>query len=743
MQELYANVIIDISHEKVDHLFQYRVPSILHESIEVGMSVCVPFGSGNTIRTAYVIEIVTEPSFQIDKIKSIETIDREKELPSSDLIRIAWWMKKTYGSTMIQALKTVLPVKAKEKQLEKKWVDLNLSKEETTNYLALCIKKHYTAKSRLLGELLLHDSIPEAWVLKELNIGRQTIQGLENENIIKIRSENIYRNPLQEKTIEDKTIQLTKEQQKIVEDVLHGSENNQYIHMLKGITGSGKTQVYMEIIERVLARGKQAIVLIPEIALTYQIVMRFHERFGERISIMHSKLSPGERFDQMQRAKRGEIDIMIGPRSALFTPFPNLGVIVIDEEHESSYKSDTMPKYHAREVAIEMVRLKKAILVLGSATPSLETYYAYKMGEITGHFLHNRIEGKQLPKVFVCDLRQELKNGNRTIFGELLQEKIKDRLQKKEQIMLFINRRGYAGFISCRACGHVMKCPHCDVSLSEHGGGKLVCHYCGYEEPAVKKCPVCGSKYILGFRAGTEQIVELLSKLFPLAKVLRMDADTTKKKNSYYDILSTFANEEADILVGTQMIVKGHDFPKVTLVGILAADLSLSSGDFRAGEKTFQLLTQAAGRAGRGEVPGEVIIQTYQPEHYSILHAITQNYEEFYEEEIVYRELCDYPPCAHILTALFTSKDEVQTESVAKRVVNRIRPLCEIKKMRILGPTGAKINRINDFYRYVVYIKSAVKEDLEECKDILILAMNETMEEGILMQFDLDPLQVY
>ncbi|MDE6688104.1 MAG: primosomal protein N', partial [Lachnospiraceae bacterium] len=378
------------------------------------------------------------------------------------------------------------------------------------------------------------------------------------------------------------------------------------VSLLHGITGSGKTEVYMELIEKNISMGKQAIVLIPEIALTFQTLMRFYARFGDRVSVLHSRLSDGERYDQYERARTGQLDVMIGPRSALFTPFMQLGLIVIDEEHENSYKSEKMPKYHAREVAEYIAKRDHAALVLGSATPSLESYYRALKGEYRLYELKYRPQNAVLPQVYIADMRKELKEGNKSFFSRKLKELMLERLLREEQIMLFINRRGYAGFVSCRECGYVVKCPHCDVSLSQHHGNgmyqkkeqKLICHYCGYQTDMLMECPECGSPYIAGFRAGTQRIEEELKKWYPSVRVLRMDADTTRKKEDYEKILSSFAAHEADVLIGTQMIVKGHDFPNTTLVGAIAADLSLSVGDYRAAERTFQLLTQAAGRAG-------------------------------------------------------------------------------------------------------------------------------------------------
>jgi primosomal protein N' (replication factor Y) len=504
----------------------------------------------------------------------------------------------------------------------------------------------------------------------------------------------------------------------------------------------------MDIIESVIAMGKQAIVLIPEISLTYQTVIRFYRHFGDRVSVMNSKLSKGERSDQFERAKNGDIDIMIGPRSALFTPFKQLGIIIIDEEHETSDKSESMPKYHAREVAGEICRMKGASLLLGSATPSVETYYKAKNGEIELLELPQRMSGGSLPSVYVEDLRAELRSGNRSIFSRRLKTLIEDRLSKGEQSMLFINRRGYAGFVSCRSCGHVMKCPHCDVSLSEHADryrrtSKLVCHYCGYERGAVELCPKCGSKYILGFRAGTQQIEELLIKEFKGARVLRMDADTTRGKEGYEQILSKFANGEADILVGTQMIVKGHDFAKVTLVGVLAADMSMHEGDYRAGERTFQLLTQAAGRAGRGDIAGEVVIQTYQPDNYTIVHAARQDYKGFYEEEMSYRDLMMYPPAAHMMAVLVLSAEEITGSEHIRVLADRVKERFSGSKIRVIGPAPASVGRINDVYRFIFYVKHKEYDVLVDIKDELENYINTLSWNSESVQFDFNPMSSY
>ena len=730
----YANVIIDISHEKVDRPFQYRIPDTLKEKLAVGMCVQIPFGTGNRKRKGYVIEITDKNEYQEERIKEIDGIVTDNLPAEADAVRLAAWMRQTYGSTMIAALKTVLPVKRAVKAVEKKKLRRTLSTEELTSLLGECMRKHQNAKARVLQELLTEEELPYELVTGKLHVSTATLNSLVSQGAITIESESCYRNPVSLTVTAESGPELSEEQQYIKEQILSDyDENIRKTYLIHGITGSGKTLVYLALIEEMIKRGKQCIVLIPEIALTYQTLLRFYKRFGDRVSVMNSSLSQGERFDQCERARKGEIDVMIGPRSALFVPFPNLGMIVIDEEHEGSYISENAPRYHARETAEYLASLKKASLVLGSATPSLEAYYKAKKGEYRLFTMKNRKNGGELANVRIVDLRQELRKGNRSIFSSELQELIRDRLEKKQQIMLFLNRRGYAGFVSCRSCGYVMKCPHCDVSLSQHIGGKMVCHYCGYETVQPKRCPSCSSNYILGFKAGTQQIERQLYELFPGIRVLRMDGDTTKQKGSFEKILSAFAEGEADVLLGTQMIVKGHDFPNVTLVGVLAADLSLNDSDYRAGEKTFQLLTQAEGRAGRGTLPGEAVIQTYRPEHYSIRQAAKQDYEAFYEEEIMYRELLEYPPAGHMLTILVVSKDEKRCKGLAVRLAKEAGTY-----VRVIGPTPAAVSKVKDYYRYMIYLKSLKEEPIRQAKERLEALLNgfELKTENVIFDYE-------
>lgn len=730
----YANVIIDISHEKVDRPFQYRIPDSLKEKLAVGMCVQIPFGTGNRKRKGYVIEITGKNEYPEEKIKEIDGIITDNLPAEADAIRLAAWMRQTYGSTMIAALKTVLPVKRAVKAVEKKKLRRSLSAEELTSLLGECMRKHQNAKVRVLQELLTEEELPYELVTGKLHVSAATLNSLVNQGAITIESESSYRNPVSLNVTAQSGPELSEEQCYIKEQILSDYDKNiRNTYLIHGITGSGKTLVYLALIEEMIKRGKQCIVLIPEIALTYQTLLRFYKRFGDRVSVMNSSLSQGERFDQCERARKGEIDVMIGPRSALFVPFPNLGMIVIDEEHEGSYISENAPRYHARETAEYLASLKKASLVLGSATPSLEAYYKAKKGEYRLFTMKNRKNGGELANVRIVDLRQELRKGNRSIFSSDLQELIRDRLGKKQQIMLFLNRRGYAGFVSCRSCGYVMKCPHCDVSLSQHIGGKMVCHYCGYETVQPKRCPNCSSNYILGFKAGTQQIERQLYELFPGIRVLRMDGDTTKQKGSFEKILSAFAEGEADVLLGTQMIVKGHDFPNVTLVGVLAADLSLNDSDYRAGEKTFQLLTQAEGRAGRGTLPGEAVIQTYRPEHYSIQQAAKQDYEAFYEEEILYRELLEYPPAGHMLTILVVSKDEKRCKGLAVRLAKEAGAY-----VHVIGPTPAAVSKVKDYYRYMIYLKSLKEEPIRQAKERLEALINgfELKTENVIFDYE-------
>lgn len=737
----YANVIVDISLEKLDKTFQYKIPEEWQETLHVGMQVKIPFG--NRTITGYVLELTDVPEYDVTKLKPILGAAEGSVAIESQLIELAGWMRRNYGSTMNQALKTVLPIKQQTRQVQRRTVYLVAERGEAIKQLALFEAKHNAARARLLRELIAQESIDYQVVTQKLHIAAAVVKSLCEMGLIRVDTTTEYRNPVSHLAKKDYTLTLNDAQQKVVDAVMTDRAKGCYqTYLLKGVTGSGKTEVYMELIAKVIAQGQQAIVLIPEIALTYQTVMRFVNRFGDRVSILNSRLSAGERYDQYLRAKNGDIDIMIGPRSALFTPFARLGLIIIDEEHENSYKSETAPRYHARETAIHRAKMCGASVVLGSATPSVESYYRAKEGRYRLLELNQRVEERPLPECEVVDLRAELKNGNRSILSERLQELMEDRLQKGQQIMLFLNRRGVAGFVSCRECGHVIKCPHCDVSLSQHNNGRMVCHYCGYEEPVPKVCPSCGSKYIGGFKAGTQKIEQVVRERFPGVRTLRMDFDTTRTKDSYENILQAFGNREADVLIGTQMIVKGHDFANVTLVGILAADMSLHVSDYHAQERTFQLLTQAAGRAGRGDCPGQVVIQTYDPEHFAIRTASAQDYELFYEQEITFRELMHYPPVWNMLVILLASPDEQALAAAAQAVYDNMQQMLGRTFMvQLIGPADASISKINDIYRKVIYLKTGNYDKLIELKDATEqFTQLQPVCKDINIQFDFNPM---
>mgnify|MGYP006064012377 FL=1 len=741
---MFADIIVDIQHEKLDKIFQYRIPERLEAELRPGMEVIVPFGKADRRTKGYVTALSETCDYDLSKVKEIEDISREGVAIEAKLIALAAWMKEHYGGTMIQALKTVLPIRQKENARVKRRVRLLLSEEKGKEKLAFYLEKNQKARARLLAALLDDPVLEYELVTKKLNITLNVIRALEEQGVIVLEEKQVYRNPVKETEQKRQEIIFTEEQQNVIGRFRQDyREGKRYTYLLYGVTGSGKTEVYMEMIRTVVEMGKQAIVLIPEIALTYQTVMRFYRCFGDRVSIMNSRLSAGERYDQMMRAKAGEVDVMIGPRSALFTPFPDLGLIVIDEEHEPTYKSEQVPRYHARETAVKRAQMEGAGVVLGSATPSLEAMYRAKRGEYVLLEMRNRSRMQQMAQAEIVDLRQELREGNRSILSRRLQELMADRLERKEQIMLFLNRRGYSGFISCRECGHVVKCPHCSVSLSVHRDGRMVCHYCGYTQPKVTVCPECGSRHIGEFRAGTQQIEEIVKEMFPEARVLRMDMDTTRQKDSYEKILSAFSNEEADILVGTQMIVKGHDFPNVTLVGVLAADMSLYTDDYRSGERTFQLLTQAAGRAGRGERPGQVVIQTYSPEHYAVVTAAAQDYEAFYEEEIRYRDLMGYPPVENLMAVLVSCGDEALLEKGCHYLKEYALRVARQTEAAVIGPASPGVDKIKDIYRRVLYIKAPEYDTLTGIKDRLeqYIDLNSGFDK-MRIQFDFNPMGI-
>ena len=672
---VYIDVIVDISVNSLDRIFQYRVPEELLDAVTVGCQVNVPFGSGNRRRQAYVIGVDTVLAYDASKIKDILGVTKAPAA-TGQLIALADWMHERYGCTMAQALKTVLPVKKSVKEVKRTAYFL-ADREGAQQLLEKSRKsRREKARVRLLEAMLKEGCMSKETVTGVLQISASTMKSILQTGVIREETSQVYRNPVRQRLDGWQEVCLNDEQMNAVASIWQNAaicrehwSREQGMHLLYGITGSGKTEVYMALMEKVLNEGRQIIVLIPEISLTLQTVSRFYARFGSQIAVMNSRLSAGERYDQYMRAKRGEASVMIGPRSALFTPFDRLGLIIIDEEHESAYQSEIVPRYQAAEVAARRAEMSGALVVLGSATPSVAVYQKAREGMIGLHRLTQRARtGSRLPDVKVVDLREEFRMKNRGILSQSLHEAMDACLKRGDQMMLFLNRRGYAGFVSCRSCGYVVKCRHCDVSMTVHHHTLLKCHYCGSEQPMPRVCPSCGSPYIAGFGVGTQKVEEFVQKEFPEARILRMDRDTTSGKDDMGRILQTFSEGGADILIGTQMIVKGHDFANVTLVGILAADLSLFAGDYQSSERTFQLLTQAAGRAGRGDRPGEVIIQTYQPEHYCIQTAAAQDYDSFYSQEIRFRQMLHYPPDRQMMVMLAEGEHDQQTGQAVQKL---------------------------------------------------------------------------
>lgn len=722
---VYIDVIVDISVNSLDRIFQYRVPEKLLDAVTVGCQVNVPFGSGNRRRQAYVIGVDTVLAYDASKIKDILGVTKAPAA-TGQLIALADWMHERYGCTMAQALKTVLPVKKSVKEVKRTAYFL-ADREGAQQLLEKSRKsRREKARVRLLEAMLKEGCMSKETVTGVLQISASTMKSILQTGVIREETSQVYRNPVRQRLDGWQEVCLNDEQMNAVASIWQNAaicrehwSREQGMHLLYGITGSGKTEVYMALMEKVLNEGRQIIVLIPEISLTLQTVSRFYARFGSQIAVMNSRLSAGERYDQYMRAKRGEASIMIGPRSALFTPFDRLGLIIIDEEHESAYQSEIVPRYQVAEVAARRAEMSGALVVLGSATPSVAVYQKAREGMIGLHRLTQRARtGSRLPDVKVVDLREEFRMKNRGILSQSLHEAMDACLKRGDQMMLFLNRRGYAGFVSCRSCGYVVKCRHCDVSMTVHHHTLLKCHYCGSEQPMPRVCPSCGSPYIAGFGVGTQKVEEFVQKEFPEARILRMDRDTTSGKDDMGRILQTFSEGGADILIGTQMIVKGHDFANVTLVGILAADLSLFAGDYQSSERTFQLLTQAAGRAGRGDRPGEVIIQTYQPEHYCIQTAAAQDYDSFYSQEIRFRQMLHYPPDRQMMVMLAEGEHDQQTGQAVQKL-REIAGEADFEAVEFIGPSRAGIAKAKDLYRYTMYMKHQDIKELMRLRDFL------------------------
>ncbi|MDR3090869.1 MAG: primosomal protein N' [Clostridiales bacterium] len=701
---LYASVIISSPAKEIDRVFTYKMPDGM--KIGPGFRVAVPFGKSNARREGYIISEAETAGLPDDKIKSVlEPLD-DYPVISPDMLELAFFMRGKYFSTLSSCLSCVIPYGIKLRRglaRTKKYVSLGDAPPKTD------AQKRVTALLKESGGGAFADELRMRLSISPSVVGNMISKGMLTPEERAVRREVTPKPP----GAPVPPFELNSGQRAAL-DFITGKTlaGNLRPTLLYGVTGSGKTEVYMRLIDAALRAGKSAVMLVPEISLTPQTVSVFLGRFGEKVAVTHSRLSAGERFDQWERAREGEVSVMIGPRSALFAPFSNVGCVIIDEEHEHSYKSELSPKYHAREIARFICEKKGAQLVLGSATPSLETYFAAKNGEIDLVELSERVNRK-MPEVFIRDMRLELASGNASIFSRDLSKAIAGALARKEQAILFLNRRGHSTFVSCRKCGEALGCADCNVNYTYHlYANRLMCHYCGKTEQIPQNCPVCGSKYIKYFGAGTQKVEAALREAFPEARVLRMDADTTSRKNAHEEILSAFRRREADILIGTQMIAKGLDYPNVTLVGVVCADISLNIGDFRGAEETFQLLTQAAGRAGRAELPGTVYIQAYNPEHYAVSYAKNHDYAGFYAHETAARAQMGYPPYAFLFEVLFTGPDERKIISLLHKLAEIMRRYNKNGLFELVGPSAAIVSKIKGNYRHKLIIKSKDEEKL-------------------------------
>ena len=718
----FAGVIINRLALNIDKIFDYEIPDDLVDKITVGSHVFVPFGRGKKLIDGYVLSIKSKTEFD-GEIKKISSLASSEPLFDKELLDIATHIKNTCFCSYISAIKTILPPgsTAKRKVNDKfiRGSSLNLPYDEAfevLEHLRLRAKK----QAQILELLIQNDFVADADITFLTGASYAAIKALKDKGFITTQVIESPRMPLDYDSITPTSSPELNEEQKNAVDIVTSSIKNNYrdTFLLHGITGSGKTEVFLNCIENALALGKTAIVLVPEIALTPQMVTRFVSRFGKKIAVLHSALSQGERADEYKRIKRGEACVVVGARSDIFAPLKNIGVIVVDEEHETSYKAENAPTYHARNVADFRATQNSAALILASATPSLESYYKAECGTYKLLSLSHRATGADLPEITVSDMRDELKSGNRTSIGSTLFKEIEQNIECGEQTILFLNRRGFSTFVSCRSCGHVIKCKNCDITLTYHKSrNTLNCHYCGYTTKKPTVCPECQSPYIKEFGTGTQRVEEEIKSLLPDVSIIRMDVDTTNTKDSHETLLSRFSKEKTDILLGTQMVSKGLDFENVTLVGVLAADQSLGIDDFRANERTFNLITQVCGRAGRGKKHGRAVIQTYMPDNHTLTLSKNQDYISFYNEEIKIRRELNFPPFCDIVSVLLTGENEYTLSEYAKNIKNSLNTVMikeAVSDFEILGPTTASIPKINSKYRQRIWIKCKLNDKTQD-----------------------------
>ncbi|WP_286058553.1 primosomal protein N' [Bacillus mojavensis] len=799
----FAEVIVDVSTKNIDRPFDYKIPDHLKGMIKTGMRVIVPFGprkiqgfvtavketsdlSGKSVKEVEdlldLTPVLTEELMNLSSWLSDKTLSfkitalqamlpaalkakYEKELKIAEGADIPPQVERLFSETksllysdipdhdtlkiiqkLIQKGHIDVTYKVAQKANKKmvRYIQANAGKEELSKQAEGLSRQ--AAKQQAILHFFMTEpqgtKIPAADLCKKTDASSATIKTLIQKGLLKETYEEVYRDPYQDKMFKKtEPLPLTDEQSAAFQQIRRTLDNNEHqVFLLHGVTGSGKTEIYLQSIEKVLAKGKEAIVLVPEISLTPQMVHRFKGRFGSQVAVMHSGLSTGEKYDEWRKIHRKEVRLVVGARSAIFTPFENLGMIIIDEEHESSYKQEEMPRYHAKEVAIKRAEHHRCPVVLGSATPTLESYARAQKGVYELLSLKHRVNHQVMPEVSLVDMREELRNGNRSMFSIELMEKLEETVAKGEQAVLFLNKRGYSSFVMCRDCGYVPQCPHCDISMTYHRSGqRMKCHYCGHEEPVPHTCPECGSEHIRFFGTGTQRVEEELTKVLPHARVIRMDVDTTSRKGAHEKLLSAFGEGKADILLGTQMIAKGLDFPNVTLVGVLSADTTLHIPDFRSAEKTFQLLTQVSGRAGRHEKPGNVIIQTYTPSHYSIQLTKTHDYETFYQQEMAHRREQSYPPYYYLALVTVSHEEVAKAAVTAEKIAHFLKANCGADT-KILGPSASPIARIKDRYRYQCVIKYKQETQISALlKKILEHYKREIEQKHVMISIDMNP----
>jgi primosomal protein N' (replication factor Y) len=795
-----ASVVVDVPAKQTDKAFDYLIPEKWMDIIQPGIRVIVPFGPRKI--QGFVIDLKANSDFDklkeiIEPIDLIPVLNKEllelgqwltkstlsfkiityqamlpaalkakyekkvslargvnqDELPEElqslfqnnreltwDLVLNSSLERKLHKEAAAGKLEVIYEVKERLHKKKLKYVLPLLSAEELAKEL-----EHIPARAgkqrELVSYFIQHSAPIEYRKLNDLGLSASAVKPLAAKGLIEEKDMEVYRDPYENREFKRTSpLRLTASQQEAIEPILNSIHNNLHkVFLLYGVTGSGKTEIYLQSIQDVINKGKEAIVLVPEISLTPQMVNRFKGRFGDLVAVMHSGLSAGEKYDEWRKIQRKEVKVVVGARSAIFAPFENLGIIIIDEEHETSYKQEEMPRYHARDVAIERAVRYHCPVVLGSATPALESFARAKKGVYELLTLPSRMNEHALPSVDIIDMREELRDGNRSMFSRILFEKLQERLEKKQQTVLFLNKRGFSSFVMCRDCGYVVNCPNCDISLTYHRATEqMKCHYCGYEGRVPATCPECGSEHIRYFGTGTQKVEEELGKILPAARVIRMDVDTTSRKGSHERLLTDFQEGKADILLGTQMIAKGLDFPNITLVGVLSADTMLHLPDFRSSEKTFQLLTQVSGRAGRHELPGEVVIQTYTPEHYSIEYSGKQDYDLFYNQEMMLRKIHKYPPF-YYLSLITVSHEQLMTAvSVTEKIVQYVRSRLSNETV-VLGPVASPIPRINNRYRYQCLIKYKREPNLTETLKNILEQYQKEAAAGLQVSVDTNP----